>query len=83
MLVALASTTDAGMEISRGAAQRAETAKVNEYFICHFLVLTIDGKQEYLLLLLLHILLYNEALMHYCPVKWVGTLYRFCSLNHL
>ena len=30
-----------------GAAQRAEAAKGNEYFICRLLVLTIDGKQGY------------------------------------
>ena len=31
----------------RSAAQRAEAAKGNEYFICRLLVLTIDGKQGY------------------------------------
>ena len=39
--------TDAGMGMGRGAAQRAEAAKGNEYFICRLLVLTIDGKQGY------------------------------------
>jgi hypothetical protein len=56
------------MGMGRGAAQRAETAKVNKYFICRLLVLTIDGKQEYLLLLLLHILLYNEALLRVAEI---------------
>jgi hypothetical protein len=37
----------AGYGVGEGAAQRAEAAKGNEYFICRLLVLTIDGKQGY------------------------------------
>ena len=37
----------AGYGVGGGAAQRAEAAKGNEYFICRLLVLTIDGKQGY------------------------------------
>ena len=39
--------TDVGMGMGREAAQRAEAAKGNKYYICRLLVLSIDGRQGY------------------------------------